>query len=77
MTTVTLNEGLDYIGYRAFENCKKVGELYLPASLDSIHSEAFQGMSGVKKVTIADANNPLAFNYTRWYGNGAFDSFEA
>ena len=74
MTAVTLNEGLKYIGSNAFYNCYNLGELYLPASLDSIHSSAFTFMYGVKKVTIADTNRPLAFNHQRYWSNGAFDN---
>lgn len=73
MTAVTLHEGLKYIDKNAFYNCRNIGELYLPASLDSIHSEAFTFMYGVNKVTIADSDQPLAFNHTRYYGNGAFN----
>lgn len=53
---IVLNEGLKCICYDAFENFFGLTEIHIPASLEIIEDEAFDGCSGVLKFIVADGN---------------------
>ena len=52
---IVLNEGLEYIGSRAFKDCGGLtGELVIPSSVKEIKSYAFQGCSGINSVVLRE-----------------------
>ena len=50
LTQVTLNEGITVIGKRAFNGCTGFSEMYLPYTITSIASQAFQLCSSLTNV---------------------------
>ncbi|MBQ9216602.1 MAG: leucine-rich repeat protein, partial [Muribaculaceae bacterium] len=71
MTTLNLGAGVKIINDYAFNECKRVASLTLPASLDSVHVRAFVGMAGVQTLTIADTDSPLQLFGIGQYFNGS------
>ncbi len=64
LESVILPEGLEEIGYRAFENCAGLKSVTLPQSLRSIKSSAFCGCASLNDVVLPEGLNylePLAF----------------
>ena len=55
LSGIVLNEGLEYIGSRAFKDCDGLtGELVIPSSVKEIKSYAFQGCSGINSVVLRE-----------------------
>lgn len=52
LTSVTLNEGLQTIGYFSFYECRSLPTITIPNSVTSIYESAFQNCSGLETVTI-------------------------
>ncbi len=52
ITSVTLPDGLEYIGIDSFYGCTGITELIVPDSVTEIKSEAFAGMCGLKKLSV-------------------------
>ena len=65
LTTVTLPEGLRYIGENAFEWCTNLTEVSIPDSVTRIGEGAFSGCSSLKNLTIPNSVTSI--------GEGAFD----
>lgn len=51
--SVTIMNGIEHIGLRAFQYCESITEIALPESLTSLGSHAFYKCTGLEKVTIA------------------------
>ena len=54
ITSVTIPDGVAFIGEFAFSNCEELTEINLPASILTIGNNAFQGCEDLAKVNIAD-----------------------
>lgn len=52
ITSVTLPDGLEYIGTDSFYGCTGITELIVPDSVTEIKSEAFSGMCNLKKLDV-------------------------
>ncbi len=69
ITSITLSEGLQTIGYEAFHGCSGVETLFLPSTLISIDDYAFAGCPMVKDVYLPATTPPevgeTAFNFGR------------
>ena len=53
LTTVTLEEGVEEICYRAFWGCEKLNNITIPRSVKKIEEEAFLECTSLKSVTIS------------------------
>ena len=53
LTTVTLEEGVEEICYRAFWGCEKLNNITIPRSVKKIEEEAFLECPSLKSVTIS------------------------
>ena len=62
LKTVTISEGITYIGSRAFSSCDGITRLNLPSSLTSIGNRAFSNCKGLMSVTLPDSVNNLGEN---------------
>ena len=65
---VKLNEGLEEIGYRAFDHCKNIEEVVFPKTLKKIDRAAFNYCPGLKRIVINDEIEEI--------GKGAFYNTE-
>ena len=74
--TLILSKTLKEISGGAFENCKSVAELTIPASVDTVGQKAFFGMGQLKKVTIEDGPSVLRFGPGQEYGGEGHFSFK-
>ena len=55
LKSVILNDGLQIVGSRAFENCIGIKEVAIPTSVTTIGSYAFEGCSELNKVTLPES----------------------
>ena len=60
MTSVTLNEGLTYIGESAFRNDISLTEITIPLTVTEIDSYAFAGCSALTSASIGGTINDFA-----------------
>ena len=65
LVEITLNEGLEKIEWRAFEECKQLKEIIIPQSVKLIDGEAFQECPALEKVTFLGGDIH--------FGGGVFD----
>lgn len=63
--TVTLPNGLQTIGARAFAGCVNLVEVSIPVSVTSIANDAFAGSPGV---TIRTTMGSAAYHFARLHG---------
>lgn len=63
IVTVVLPEGVEVICANAFENCKRLEEVYFPSTLSKIENEAFLNCINLKKAEYSDSVSvdPTAF----------------
>lgn len=54
LKTLTISEGIQYIGTSAFSDCKNLTTVNLPKNLYSIENSAFSGCSSLKKIRIQE-----------------------
>ncbi len=66
LTSVTLCEGIESIGYSAFALCKNLTNITIPSSVTQIGNSAFLGCSGLETVTLQEGLLHI--------GNAAFSS---
>ena len=71
---IWLGTGLTTIGERAFNNCDKMKNITIPASVTYIESSAFWNMDADINVTIEDSDEPLTLNCN---GSSFWTIFEA
>ena len=57
LTTVTIEEGVEEICYRAFWGCEKLNNITIPRSVKKIEEEAFLECTSLKSVTISKSCN--------------------
>ena len=69
LEVVRISEGIENIGYGAFEGCSELKEVYLPSSIEEIAPILFRGCSSLTKVLIP-------FGITK-IGEGAFGGCES
>lgn len=55
ISSITLPEGLRYLGRWSFESCRNLHSINIPSTVDSINCEAFNGNS-LKSITVDPAN---------------------
>lgn len=58
LTSITLPEGLQTIGFEAFSSCSHVKTLYLPSTLVSIDDNAFNGCASLESVFMMATTPP-------------------
>ena len=76
LETVTLPEGLDSIGWRAFYRCSSLGSVVIPSTVRVVGDESFCvafNPDGSATVTIADAECSIGSNAFGSSGMGAID----
>lgn len=76
LETVTLPEGLDSIGWRAFYRCSSLGSVVIPSTVRVVGNESFCvafNPDGSATVTIADAECSIGPNAFGGSGMGAID----
>ncbi len=56
ISTLTLNEGLQYISEFAFQNCNNLESVHIPASTEYIEPLAFSGCDQLKALTVEAGN---------------------
>ena len=56
LTSVTIPDGVRYIGRSAFSGCSGLTSLFIPESVNDIDSWAFSGCSGLKSISVAAGN---------------------
>lgn len=54
ITSVTISEGISYIGYQAFRDCTSLKTVVLPNSLTLIDNKAFVGCTALESITFGD-----------------------
>ncbi len=54
-TELTIPNTVEYIGWRAFQNCTKLSEVTIPDSVTEIAPYAFYGCSGLNSITIPNS----------------------
>lgn len=59
MTSVTISEGVAEIGKQAFADCPRLEAVETPASVEWIHSDAFQGSHSVKEIRLGRGTSRL------------------
>ena len=65
LTTLTLPEGVSYIGYNAFTDCTGLTSFYLPDGVSSIMTNAFNGDTDI---VLSVGNNSYAKNWAASHG---------
>ena len=65
LTTLTLPEGVSYIGYNAFTDCTGLTSIYLPDGVSSIMTNAFNGDTDI---VLSVGNNSYAKNWAESHG---------
>ena len=65
LTTLTLPEGVSYIGYNAFTDCTGLTSFYLPDGVSSIMTNAFNGDTDI---VLSVGNNSYARNWAESHG---------
>ena len=66
ITSVTIEDGVTYIGNYAFRNCKSLTSIVIPESVTSIGNYAFFGCSNLRSIVIPEGVTTIgedAFNY--------------
>lgn len=67
VVAVEVPDGCESIGARAFANCKKLEEIYIPASVNSIADDAFEGCGADFSITVEDVDT-YACEYADQHG---------
>jgi hypothetical protein len=79
LTSVVLPEGVQSIGYYAFNGCTALTSIALPSTIIEIQDGAFRGCTALTTVTIPEAVKAIYFNgvilppSVTTIGSGAFD----
>lgn len=60
MQTVTIPDGITYIGYRAFANCNNLKEVTIPDSVEYVMDQAFFGCDNLEKAIVSSDINYFA-----------------
>lgn len=55
LKSITIPEGVVFIGGYAFGYCSSLNEIKLPRTLKKIYQQAFQGCTGLKNITLPDS----------------------
>ena len=64
LTRVTMNKGVETIGYSAFQNCNRLKSLVFPTTLKEIYSNAFYYCTNLTSIDFAEG--------LQYIGSGAF-----
>lgn len=80
LTSVTIGNGVTYIGYRAFDGCSRLTSITIPESVTIIAGSAFTGCTGLTSVNYvgdtfnwwgisfgSNGANPLYFGHNLYY----------
>lgn len=62
---VTIPEGVETIGKRAFKNCRELGKVTLPATLKTISTGAFEGCTSLRSIEIPEGVETIQKNAFR------------
>ncbi|MBR3764110.1 MAG: leucine-rich repeat protein [Clostridia bacterium] len=65
---VVLEEGVEVIQDRAFEDCAGITEIVLPTTLKTIGASAFEGCSGITKINFADTTQIVTIGSSAFSG---------
>ncbi len=65
LETVVIKDNITYINDGAFENCKNLKNVKLPAGLTGIGSGAFRGCTSLRKINLPDSLQHI-YAYTFW-----------
>ena len=68
ITSLTLPQGLEYIGYRAFEYCSGLTELNIPDAVTFIDSGAFYACNGLTELVIPDSITAMGSAFSHCEG---------
>ena len=63
LETLTVSKGIQYIGYSAFSDCKKLTSVKLPSDLDHIADYAFTRCISLKKIYIPESSYKRDYCY--------------
>ena len=66
-STLTIPEGCEKIGMRAFQDCNVLERLKIPGSVKSIGVWSFLRCYGLKEVVISESRDYVAINYSAFY----------
>lgn len=69
VTSVSLPEGLEYIGARVFQGCTALKEIYLPDTVTEIGDACFQGCTSLAEINVPATLvyvGAFAFDETPW-----------
>ncbi len=69
ITSVTIGDGVTYIGYYAFCDCTNLTTVTIPSSMTGIGNYAFQGCTGLETVTVEAASASLGADVFIYYDN--------
>lgn len=75
LDTVKLSDGLETIGYEAFNGCKLISDITIPNSVILIEAGAFGKCYGLKTLNIADGDSALCIKID-YVGVGEQQNFE-
>ena len=62
LSSVTIPEGLTYIGNNAFYGCTRLTSINIPDCVTSIGNSAFEGCSGITSVTIGNGVTSIGYS---------------
>ncbi|MDE7107062.1 MAG: leucine-rich repeat protein, partial [Clostridiales bacterium] len=62
LVSVTMHDGVDYIGQYAFQNCEKLKSVTLPSSLEGIEEYTFDGCTALESIRLPDTVTEIGYH---------------